>query len=300
MQTGPDLEADGSKRLPEGTGGLNRPCRPVEGGEESVACRVQLAAVESRELAANDRVVPLEELAPGRVAKASCQLRRADDIGEQDRREDALRLGASPESRDEAGRGFHRRAVGVVVDPRIDAAELRQLNDLGSPDPRCRVVPRAGQCWSRKDERRHPNGREHVADIELHDGSIRRQRGTGAQAAAQVPDKPVDESVVVRDLWGPFASELFEVAPRAPPGTDVPELLSPLLLGLGPGVLGCADAQHSRVEEDETGAALRIGRRKEHGDAGGVSAGPEHGPLRPDCIHDGPDVVHRGLERLHL
>ena len=49
-------------------------------------------------------------------------------------------LGRPGEARDEALGRLHRRAVGLVVDPRVDASELRQLGDLGASDPRGGVV----------------------------------------------------------------------------------------------------------------------------------------------------------------
>ena len=60
------------------------------------------------------------------------------------------------------------------------------------------------------------------------------------------------------------------------------------------------DAPHPRVEEDEPGASLWIGGREEDADARAGAARPQHRPLRADVVHDGPDVVHRRLERLHL
>ena len=79
------------QRVADRGGGLDGAGRPVERGEESVAGRVELPALEPRELAADDRVMPLEELAPGRVAESRRQLGRADDVREEDRREYALR-----------------------------------------------------------------------------------------------------------------------------------------------------------------------------------------------------------------
>ena len=54
---------------------VDRPRRPVEGGEEAVAGGVQLLAPEPRELAAHSRVVALEQLAPGLVAELAPRAR---------------------------------------------------------------------------------------------------------------------------------------------------------------------------------------------------------------------------------
>ena len=67
--------------------------RPVERREEPVAGRVDLAAAEALELAPDERVVPLEQVAPAPVAELRRPLGRADDVGEEHRREHAVGLG---------------------------------------------------------------------------------------------------------------------------------------------------------------------------------------------------------------
>ena len=59
----------------------------VEGGEEAVARRIDLASVEARELATNGGVVLLHEIAPATVSDLRRALRRSDEIGEENRRE---------------------------------------------------------------------------------------------------------------------------------------------------------------------------------------------------------------------
>ena len=84
-----------AQRLAEGGGGLDGPRGPIECREEPVPGRVELAAMESGELATDDRVMALEQLTPGGVSEPRRELRRAHDVGEQDRREHALG-GGSP------------------------------------------------------------------------------------------------------------------------------------------------------------------------------------------------------------
>ena len=93
MESGPDLDVEYLQRVSDRRGGLNGTGRSIEGGEESVAGRVQLLALEPRELATDDRVMSLEELAPRRVADSRRQLGRAYDVGEENCREYALRAG---------------------------------------------------------------------------------------------------------------------------------------------------------------------------------------------------------------
>ena len=66
----------------------------VERREEAVTGGVDLAAAVALELAADDRVVAVEQVAPGAVAERDCAVGRPDDVGEDDGREHAVGLGS--------------------------------------------------------------------------------------------------------------------------------------------------------------------------------------------------------------
>jgi hypothetical protein len=67
--------------------GAPEPARAVEGGEEAVAHRLHLAAAVVVELATHGGVVSLEQLAPGAIAELRRSFGRADDVGEEGRRQ---------------------------------------------------------------------------------------------------------------------------------------------------------------------------------------------------------------------
>ena len=71
------------------------PRRTVEGGEKAVAGRVDLTSTKSSEFAANHGVVTIEKIAPTAVAERGRFFRRADDVREEHRCENAVRLRAS-------------------------------------------------------------------------------------------------------------------------------------------------------------------------------------------------------------
>src|SRR3954447_21521770 len=125
VQPGPDLEVERTERVTDRRRGDNRSRRPVEGGKETVASRVELATLEAGQLAAHDGVMPLQQLPPGRIAERGRALGRADDVREEDGRQDALRLDSAGELRDESRRQRHRRPVSLVVGPRVDSTEGR-------------------------------------------------------------------------------------------------------------------------------------------------------------------------------
>ncbi len=92
MQARANGQTDAARRVANRTGAADRPCRPVEGSEKAVACRVDLAAAEMRDLASRQTVIPFQQVPPGPVAHLGCALGRADDVGEQHGREDTILL----------------------------------------------------------------------------------------------------------------------------------------------------------------------------------------------------------------
>src|SRR5262249_4316775 len=87
VQAGPDLEAEVAHRALDRGRAADRADRAVEGREEAVPGRVELAALKAVELRADDPMVTLDEVRPGPVAQLDSPDRRVDDVREQDRRE---------------------------------------------------------------------------------------------------------------------------------------------------------------------------------------------------------------------
>jgi hypothetical protein len=89
MDPGPDPDTERAHRVahraraPDGRG------RGVEGGEEPVAGGVELTTCEMLELDPDHTVMPGQELPPPPVAHLLGHARRSDDVGEQQRSQDA-------------------------------------------------------------------------------------------------------------------------------------------------------------------------------------------------------------------
>ena len=92
MHADANAEAERADGVPDRGCAADRSRRPVEpGGEETVAGGVNRLAPEARELAPDDRIVLLEQRRP-RAARLQRSHGRVDEIGEQDRRENAAPL----------------------------------------------------------------------------------------------------------------------------------------------------------------------------------------------------------------
>src|ERR1700722_2116423 len=85
----PHLEAQAPQHVADRHGTPDRAGRSIEPGEEAVACRVDLTAVEACELAPDLGVVPAEQLLPSLVAKLDRALRGVDGVGRKSGGQDA-------------------------------------------------------------------------------------------------------------------------------------------------------------------------------------------------------------------
>src|SRR6266545_1879928 len=106
VQAGPNVDTELAHGIGNCAGAADRPCWTVERSEEAVPGSVELLALEASELTANQRVVAVEQLAPGCVAELSRRFRRTDDVGEEDGQDaigfDEVPLAALPDLGEEA------------------------------------------------------------------------------------------------------------------------------------------------------------------------------------------------------
>jgi hypothetical protein len=155
-------------RVDDGTGTTDRTRRTVEGREKPVSGRVDLATAEALQLAADGGMVGLEQLAPATVAELGCAHGRADEVGEEHRREDLVGLRplahAGQELTDLGEREIGQLGIHHVVGAgQLDVARLRD---------RAREVTRVLHMADLvsdgvQDQRGHPDRRHGVADVDV-------------------------------------------------------------------------------------------------------------------------------------
>ena len=97
---GPHLEAQPADDVVEREGAAQRPGRCVEGGHDPVAGALDVLAHPSVHLRLRHLEVPVHKLAPGAIAHLGGLGGRLDDVGEQDRGQDAVRVLGGPQGPD--------------------------------------------------------------------------------------------------------------------------------------------------------------------------------------------------------
>ena len=132
-------------------GAPHRTRRPVETREEAVTGRVDLASAKADELLPDERVMSLNQIAPARVSQFRCALRGADDVGEEQRREDAIGLGWLPRSRlPRAGQKLSNgRKELALIDGPDDGVTGWHLDESCAGDPLGNVAARLDARWRR-------------------------------------------------------------------------------------------------------------------------------------------------------
>src|SRR5205085_4886335 len=91
VQAGPHLDPEIADRLGDRARAPDRARGAVERRKEAVAGGVDLNPAMANELPSDDLVVLLKQLAPPAVTERRSTFARADDVGEHDRREHAVR-----------------------------------------------------------------------------------------------------------------------------------------------------------------------------------------------------------------
>src|SRR5947209_6310114 len=90
------VKPNASHSFADRTGAPDGASRPVEAGEEAVAGRIDLAAGEPHKLPPNHCVMLLNKVTPTTVAQLGQLRRRADDVREQDGRQNPVVLDRVP------------------------------------------------------------------------------------------------------------------------------------------------------------------------------------------------------------
>jgi hypothetical protein len=267
MQPGSDLEPQLAEAVADRARTVDGPSRPVEAGEEAVACRVDLPPPEVAELSADGLVMPLQQLPPGEVAEPGRAGSGADDVGEEHRGEHAIRflLPHLPFA-DLAQKTFQLREEAIRIACLGREVPPRQLDQLCSPDVLGQVatVPNVHDLdlGSLQNQGRDADQREHVTDVHVEGRA--HVRGHGAGTRTEPNDTPEGSSVLLGDARGPSLQHLDMVVRITPATRHLLE--SPLPLGTcrKPREFRAPDEARRCVDEDQGRCSLRVGGREQH------------------------------------
>ena len=165
----------------------DRTRRAVESGEEAVTGGVNFTSAPARQLPPHRRLMLSKQVTPAAVAEPRGALCRADDVGEEDRRQYAIGVPDRAHAGEELLDLVEHRIL--VADPRqmIRAGELDELrtgNATGDPatflDPRLEIIRTV------EDKGRHVDGRQHSANVDCGVHPQERRRSCWTRAAAKV------------------------------------------------------------------------------------------------------------------
>ena len=155
MDTGADQQPERAKHLGQGDGAADGTGRPIEEREEPVASGSHLSSAIAPELIANASMMRMQEIGPGRVTKLCRSGRGSDDIGEQDGRQDPIRLGASsdagkklldlPQDRVGVADPWQMVIASQVDEPRVGDVVCQIASGAGVDDPV--AAPVEDQGW---------------------------------------------------------------------------------------------------------------------------------------------------------
>ena len=279
---------------------MDRPCRAVKGGEEAVAGRVHLLAAEAPQLRADGLVMLLKQLAPGAVPQLGRSRGGADDVREENRREDAVRLGLPRLPFD----NLFLEAFELGKEP-VGVADLRgevtpgQFHQAGAGNVLRQVspVPDVHELVVRSlhDQGRDPNQGQYVADVHV---EVHPQVGSRrARADAESDDSRKALPFLLRRARRATSKPLggsFAIAPT-PHGFLNPSL--PLGSRRKPGKLRAPDEARPRVDQDEGSRSLGIRGCEQRAEWTPVSEPTKDCTLHTCGVHDRADVVHARLER---
>jgi hypothetical protein len=130
MDAGADLERQRPHRFDHGKGAPHRRDRTVEGCEEAVPGGCDLPAAEAGRLAAAELVVLVEHVAPASVSHLRGERGRVHDVGEQQRGQHPIRVGARPRAGEELLDLIHQAVDALRERQMVGARQLDELRAL--------------------------------------------------------------------------------------------------------------------------------------------------------------------------
>jgi hypothetical protein len=172
--------------------------------------------------------------------------------------------------------------------------------DMDGPGDVARTVarPLAEELWllcAIDDEGRHPDRRQHVANVDL--GVHSHERTPGAGAHTESEDRGEGAKVLFVQARGEPTEHLLREGLFSPTPFFLSRLAQPILLAISPReVRGPQRSDHGAAEHERPGA-LRVRGREEDAHRASFRQAEESSLLGADGIHHGPDVVHALLER---
>src|SRR5262250_474970 len=133
VESGPDLNPQGTDRIADGAGAADCPRGAIEGREEAVPHRLDLSTPMPFEFPSYYPIVRIEECAPRTVAQRRGPLRRAHDVGEEDGGKHAVELRGGTDASQELPELANDRVLVAGPWQMIVARQLDPARDRNVP-----------------------------------------------------------------------------------------------------------------------------------------------------------------------
>ena len=293
VDPGPDPQAEVEELIADLQSAPNRAGRAVEDGRDALLSGLDLAAGVSREGFPHHRVVPVDQVGPLLAAKPHRMRAGLGDLGAEDGRQHRFGGGAAPGPGQEF-LDLPEHQVGIAeIWPVVDRVELhhpRPGNVLG--DVAARLDGGDLVLVGVDDQRRHPDRRKDVADVDqsVHAQQVPGVAGTRAHLREFAP--PCRHFRVGQLAWRIG----IHAGARAPdlrhPGRPFLEFRG----GHAPREAGTLQARRVAAVDDQGGGPLRIGGREQRGHHAAFRDAHHRGSLRSDRVQHRADIVHPLLQ----
>src|SRR5512132_4289452 len=197
VQAGSDLQPEVADTFARRDRAPDRARGTVERREEAVPRGVDLAPAPPGELSTYHFVVSVEDRSPCPIPQPGRRLGRGHHVGEQHRREHAVRIGAPADTREEL---LDLVEEGIDVAGPHEVILARELHEPRPRDPVADVAPlvrlHVGVVRPVEQERRDPDRRQNVAYVDLRVHTHERGRSLRAGRLTEVSSDPTLEGLV--------------------------------------------------------------------------------------------------------
>jgi hypothetical protein len=236
-----------------------------------------------------------EQLLPGAVAHLGRLRGGADDVGEKERGEHAVRLDLVPSTRQEA-LDLVEQCLAVALPRKVVAAG--KLDDSRAGEQLAEELGPSAPAFARpvEHERRDGDRRKHAANVDADVHEPQRPARAGACAAPHVRRVPAQRRGVACDARGDPSEPVPCRGRRPVVFLQQGKAPAQILLADAIGVVRRLHLAREGPQQDEGGGSIGVGRGEQRRHRSPFRETDQDRPLGTDGVQHGTDVIHPRLQ----